>query len=106
MQSLVITSGECLQSGTLADGQCAFLGVGEEVIALVVNDDEGGEVFYLNLPYCFHTEFGVLQYLYLLNAVLGENSCGATNGAQVEAAVLLASIGDLLGAVALEVRQP
>ena len=51
MQSLVITSGECLQSGTLADGQCAFLGVGEEVIALVVNDDEGGEVFYLNLPY-------------------------------------------------------
>lgn len=35
--------------------------LGEEVIALVVDDDEGGEVFDVDLPDGFHAEFWVLE---------------------------------------------
>ena len=38
----------------------------EEVITLVVHEDEGGEVLYLNLPHSLHTE---LRILYALDAL-------------------------------------
>ncbi len=45
------------------DGQERARGVGEEVVALVVDDDEGGEVLDLDLPDRLHAELGVLEHL-------------------------------------------
>src|SRR5690606_41217 len=45
--------------------------VGEEVVALLVDHDEGGEVLDLDLPDRLHAEFGVLQHLLALDAVQG-----------------------------------
>ena len=73
----------------------------EEVVALVIYEDEGGEVFYFNLPYGFHAEFGELYALNALDIVLRQDGGGTTNGTEVETAVLLASVGDGLRAVAL-----
>ena len=36
--------------------------LGEEVVALVIDDDEGGEVLDLDAPYGFHAEFFVLEH--------------------------------------------
>src|SRR5438045_9081196 len=44
----------------------------EEVVALVVDDDEGREIHDLNAPDRFHAEFGIFHHLDLLDAVLGE----------------------------------
>src|SRR3954453_9275497 len=74
-------------------------GVGEEVVALVVDDDEGGEVLDLDLPDRLHAELGVLQHLDRLDAVLGEPGGGAADRAEVEAAVRGARLGDHLRAV-------
>ena len=73
----------------------------EEVVALVVDDDEGGEVDDLDLPDRLHAELGVLEHLDLGDAVLGQPRRRAADRAEVEAAVLLAGVGDGLGAVAL-----
>ena len=42
----------------------------EEVVALVVHKDEGGEVFHLNLPDGFHAQFGIFHALDALDVVL------------------------------------
>ena len=42
----------------------------EEVVALVVNQDECGEVFDFNLPNRFHSEFGVFDKLDFLDVSL------------------------------------
>src|SRR5690606_7044315 len=82
------------------DLQYRLGGLGEEVVALVVDDDERGEVLDLDLPHRFHAELGVLQHLDARDAVLREPGRGTTDRAEVEAAVLLARLGNLLGAVA------
>ena len=66
----------------------------EEVVALVINEDEGREVFYFNLPDGLHAEFGILNALNALDVVLSEDSGWSSNGAQIKAAMLLASIGN------------
>ena len=71
----------------------------EEVVPLVVNEDEGREVFHLDLPDGFHAEFGELDDFDLLDVFLGEDGGGAADAAEVEAAVLLAGVGDLLAAI-------
>src|SRR5690348_15414935 len=82
------------------DGDAAG-GGGEEVLALVVDDDEGGEVLDLDLPDRLHAELGVLDDLLALDAVLGEPGGGAADRAEVEPAVGGARVGDGLRAVAL-----
>ena len=42
----------------------------EEVMTLIVNEDEGREVFNGNLPYSFHTEFRILYALNALDTAL------------------------------------
>ena len=32
--------------------------LGEEIVALIVYEDEGGEVFYPDFPHCLHATFG------------------------------------------------
>ena len=73
----------------------------EEVIALVVDEDEGGEVFYLNLPDGLHTKFGVFHTFDALDVVLGKDGSRSSDGAEVEAAVVFASVGDVNTAVTL-----
>ncbi len=73
----------------------------EEVVALVVDDDEGREVVHLDLPHGLHAELGILEYLDLGDAVLGEHGCGSADRPEVEAAVRGAGVGDGPGAVAL-----
>ena len=73
----------------------------EEVVALVVHEDEGGEVGHFNLPHGFHAEFGIFHALDALDVLLREDGCGTADGAEVETAVLLARIGHHLRAVAL-----
>ena len=66
----------------------------EEVVALVVDDDERGEVLDLDLPDRLHAELGVLEHLDLGDAVLGQPRRRAADRAEVEAAVRLARVGD------------
>ncbi len=46
--------------------------MGEEVVALVIDDDKGREVLDLDLPNSFHAQFRVFQDLDLADAVLGQ----------------------------------
>ena len=89
--------------GLFAEGAAfTFFGdLGEEVVALVVYEDEGGEVFDLDFPDGFHAELGVFEEFDFLDGVLCQDGGGTADAAQVESAVLMAGVGDLLGAVAL-----
>ena len=51
----------------------------EEIVALVVDQNEGWEILNLNLPNGLHTEFGVLNALNALNVVLRQNGSGAAD---------------------------
>lgn len=73
----------------------------EEVFTLVVNDDECGEIYHVYLPDGFHAELRVLQYFYIFNVILCENSCRSTDRTEVEASILLAGLGDHFAAVTL-----
>ncbi len=43
--------------------------LGEEIVALIVYEDEGGEVFYPNFPHSFHTNLWEFHALDALNRV-------------------------------------
>src|SRR5579863_6607973 len=73
----------------------------EEVVALVVDDDEGRKIHDLDAPDRFHAEFGIFHHLDLLDAVLGEVRRSTSDRAQVKSAVLLAGLADRDRAVAL-----
>ena len=73
----------------------------EEVVALVVGDDEGGEVLHLYAANRLHAQFVILYGFYALDAIFGQSSGGTTDAAQVEAAMIFASLDDHLGTVAL-----
>ncbi len=62
----------------------------EKIIALVVDDDEGGEVLDVDAPDRFHAEILEVDAFDLLDAVLGQARAGAADRAQVEAAVFCA----------------
>ena len=51
----------------------------EEVVALVVDEDEGGEVLYLNLVDGLHTQLGIFEELDALDAVHGQDGCGTAD---------------------------
>src|SRR6185503_18827500 len=61
--------------------------VGEEVVPLVVDHDEGGEVPHLDLPDRLHAELLVLEHLDLGDAVLGEHRGRAADRPEVEAPI-------------------
>src|SRR5262249_25749581 len=60
--------------GGISSPQIQFL---EEVVAFVVDDDEGGEILDLDLPDRLHAELGIFEHVDLLDAVLGEVGGGA-----------------------------
>ena len=51
----------------------------EEVVSFVVDEDEGGEVLYLNLVDGLHTQLGIFEELDALDAVLGQDGCGTAD---------------------------
>src|SRR5665213_4591188 len=73
----------------------------EEVIALVVDDDEGGEILDLDLPDRFHAEFGIFLHLDFLDAVLGQVRRRAADGSEIKSAMLLAGVAHLRRAISL-----
>ncbi len=74
---------------------------GEEVVALIINKDEGGEVLNLDFPHCLHAKFRILKKFYFLDRILGKDCGRAADRAEIETSVSLAGIGYLLAAVAL-----
>ena len=76
----------------------------EEVVSLVIDEEEGGEVDDIDLPDGFHSELGVLQALHLPDVFFGQNGGGSSDGPEIESSVLLAGVGDLLGSVSLRQR--
>src|SRR3954470_11978688 len=73
----------------------------EEIIALVVDDDEGRKIHDLDAPDRFHAELGIFHHLDLLDAVLGEIGRSTPDRAQVKSAMLLAGLAHRDRAVAL-----
>src|SRR6266496_3593484 len=61
----------------------------EEVVPLVVDEDERGEVDHVDLPDRLHAELGEVDALDLLDVLLGEQRGRAADRTEVEAAVLL-----------------
>ena len=51
----------------------------EEVVALVVDDDEGREILNFDLPDSFHPELGILMYIDFFDAVFGKLGRAAAN---------------------------
>src|SRR6202007_3467060 len=68
--------------GVIASPQVQIL---EEVVAFVVDDDEGREVDYFDAPDRFHAELGIFDHLDLLDAVLGEVGRRAADRGEIEA---------------------
>src|SRR5262245_46670212 len=93
----------CLGSmiASLSGERLAEVQLLEEVVALVVDDDEGGEILHLDAPDRLHAELGIFLDLDLLDAVLGEVRRGAADRGEIEAAVLLARLANRGRAVAL-----
>src|SRR5579872_2000663 len=73
----------------------------EEVVALVVDDDEGRKIHDLDAPDRFHAEFGIFHDLDLLDAVFGEIGRGTPDRAEIKATMLLAGLAHRDRAVAL-----
>ena len=73
----------------------------EEVISLVINQDKCWEVFYFNLPDCFHTQFRIFYTFDTLDIVLSQDSSRSTDRSQIETAVFLTSVGYLLATITL-----
>ena len=78
-----------------------LLDLGEEVVALVINEDERGEILHFDFPDGFHAELGVFEKFYLLDAVLGKDGGRTSDRAEVESAMFVAGVGHLARAVAL-----
>ena len=70
----------------------SFADFREEIVALVIYQNEGGEIFHFNFPDGFHAQFRVFQQFHFFDVVLGQNGGRAADGAQVKAAVLPAGI--------------
>mmetsp|Transcript_85111 Transcript_85111/g.260059 ORF Transcript_85111/g.260059 Transcript_85111/m.260059 type:complete len:304 (-) Transcript_85111:861-1772(-) len=73
----------------------------EEVVALVVDDDEGRKILDVDLPHRLHAQLWEVQYFDLFDAVAGQHCGGPADGAQVEAPMFLARGCHLLAAVPL-----
>ena len=82
---------DCAENSAQRDW-AAFDDLFKKVVALVVDNNERREVFDLNLLDCFHSEFGVLEDLYRLDAVLSEAGSGPSDRTKVEAAMAVARI--------------
>src|SRR5215470_8855248 len=75
----------------------------EEVVAFVVDDDEGREIDDFNAPDRLHAELRIFDAFDLLDAMLGEIRGGAADRGEIKA-VLLAGLAHDRGAIAFGQR--
>src|SRR5258708_23630971 len=73
----------------------------EEIVALVVDNDERGEIDDFDTPDRLHAELGVFEQLDLLDAVLREARRRAADRSKIEPAILLAGFANFHAAIAL-----
>src|SRR5260370_10762040 len=73
---------------------------GIEVVALVVDHDEGREIDDLDAPDRFHPELGIFDEFDLADAILGEPRRRPADRAEIKSAVLLAGVAHFGTAVA------
>src|SRR5258708_12801537 len=73
----------------------------EEIVALVVDNDERGEIDDFDTPDRLHAELGVFEQLDLLDAVLREARRRAADRTEIEPAILLAGFANFHAAIAL-----
>ena len=73
----------------------------EEIVAFVVNKYESREILYSDFPNSLHAYLGKLYALNALYAVLRKYRCNTADSAKLEAAVLLASVGNLFATISL-----
>src|SRR4051794_25538247 len=64
----------------------------EEVVALVVDHNEGRKILHLDLPAPLHADSRIPPRLALLDAMLAEVRGGAADGGKIEAAVFVAGL--------------
>src|SRR5262249_47120349 len=76
----------------------------EEVVAFVVDDEEGGEIAHLNAQDRFHAELGIFDAFDFLDAILGKIRGGSADRGEIKPAVLLASLAHDRGTIAFGQR--
>ena len=65
----------------------------EEIVALVVHQQECGEILDINLTDSLHAQFREIDHFDRLDAILGQHSGRTADRTEVETAMLLAGIG-------------
>ena len=75
-----------------ADGALADLF--EEVVAFVVDEDEGGKVFDFDFPHSFHAEFRILDDFHGFDVILRKKRRRSAHRSEIKPTVLLAGVGD------------
>ena len=73
--------------------------LGEEIVALIVYEDEGWEVFYPDFPHSLHANLGEFYAFDALDRVQREHGSRSADTSQIETAMLFASVGNGLGTV-------
>ena len=99
MRLSIMMNMSVLQCWFLLARAAFLLDLSEEVVTLIIDEDKCREVLNFNFPDSFHTEFGIFHALDALDVVLCKDSCRTADAAEIEAAVLLASVGYCLAAV-------
>ena len=56
----------------------ALIDLREEIIPIIIDENEGGEIFYFDFPDCIHAEFGEVDDFLAFDVFLGEQGGGAT----------------------------
>ena len=87
----------CGRSWSFAFG---FEDVGEEVVAFVIDDDDGGEIDDFDFADGFHAEFFKVDDFNGFNIFFREEGGGPADRSEVETAVFAAGFGYVGGAVA------
>lgn len=75
---------------------CPF---GKEIVAFIVYNDKSREVFYADFTYSFHSELFKVYDFHGFYAVLCQDSCRTTDGAEIETAMFFAGVGDVNGTI-------
>ena len=73
--------------------------LGEEIVALIVYENEGGEVLNPNFPHSFHANLGELYTFDALDRIQRKYGSRSADASQIETAMLFASVGNGLGTV-------
>ena len=101
MRLSIMMNMSVLQCWFLLARAAFLLDLSEEVVTLIIDEDKCREVLNFNFPDSFHAEFGIFHALDALDVVLCKDSCRSADAAEIEAAVLLASVAYCLAAVTL-----